>query len=195
MTMTGENQRNSADLSDPEVSDQFRNLASETATDKLNHAVLKAARREARSPAAGVWQASWFRPAATAAVIALSLALVLEINDTSILAPPFPAENVSDAFRDAADRSAEQVREAASAVDRTSQNSGSGAPLSTGPGVSTGRTSLLPASQGCDEEQRSTRAAWWTCIETLESGGASNLAERELTALLQAFPGFVRPAQ
>ena len=192
--MTGENQRNSADLSDPEVSDQFRNLASETTPDKLNHAVLKAARREVRSPA-GVWQASWFRPAATAAVIALSLALVLEINDTSILAPPFPAENVSDAFRDAADRSAEQVREAASAVDRTSQNSGSGTPLSTDPGVSTGRTSLLPASQGCNEEQRSTRAAWWACIESLESGGASNLAERELTALLQAFPGFVRPAQ
>jgi hypothetical protein len=195
MTMTGENKRNSPELADTEVSVQFRNLANESAPGKLNHAVLKAARHEALSSAAGIWQATWFRPAATAAVIALSLALVLEINDTNILAPPLPAENASDAFRDAADRSAEQVREAASALTRTSQNPGADTPLSTDPGVSTDPTSLLPASQGCDEEQRSTRATWWACIESLESGGASNLAERELTALFQAFPGFVRPSQ
>ena len=131
-------------------------------------------------------------------MVALTLALVLELNDANILRAPLPGggrtlpmEKAPDVFREAANDAAAQVREAEAAARRTTQNSGSDTPLSMGAGSRSSQTTLLPAVPECNEAQRSSMATWWACIESLESSGATNLAEQELSALLRAFPGFV----
>lgn len=198
MTMTDKNRSRPTDDVDPNVSAQFRSLANESVPDNLNHAVLRAARREVRRHSVGAWQAAWLRPAATVAMVALTLALVLELNDVNILTSPLPGgdrtlpmEKTPDVFREVADDAAEQVREAEAAASRATQNSRADKPLSMDAGPRSGQTTMLPDVQECTEAQRSSMATWWACIESLESSGASILAERELAALLQAFPGFI----
>ena len=194
--MTDKNSSSSTDEVERKVSAQFRSLANESVPDSLNHAVLRTARRAVRRHSDRAWQAAWLRPAATVALVALTLALVLELNDANLTTSPLPGggrtapkENASEGFSEAADDAAKQVREAV--ASRVTQNSGSDTPLSMDAGSRTDRTTLLPAVQECNETQRSSMTTWWACIESLESNGASNLAERELSALLRAFPGFV----
>lgn len=202
MTMTDRTENRPTDDMDAELSAHYQRLAKECAPDKLNHAVLRASRQEISGHTASVWQAAWFRPAAAVAVVTLSLAVVLEISDTNMLpshAPGsnqvLPADSASDSFRDAANRATEQVRQATDTASRRSQNSAADAPMSMDTGMSTEQNPQLPASRACDTAQRATKTAWWACIESLESSGARNLAERELAALLLAFPALIEPGQ
>ncbi|MDH3274962.1 MAG: hypothetical protein OEM99_10540 [Gammaproteobacteria bacterium] len=62
---------------DPLVADTYTALAQERAPDRLNKRVLRMAAREARTPYSRA--RAWMRPAAWAATIGLSLAIVLEL--------------------------------------------------------------------------------------------------------------------
>lgn len=133
-------------------------------------------------------------------MVALSLALILELNEANILTLPFltgeqtrPAEDPASAFQEAADTATEQFRDAEAAATSEMPNSGSATDSTMTGDPVTGSTTLLPVDQRCSDNQRSTMATWWQCIESLESRGASEAAERELTALMRAFPGFVEP--
>jgi hypothetical protein len=55
--------------------------------------------------------------------------------------------------------------------------------------------SKLAGDDFCTDEQRSESSTWWQCIDDLERRGLTQAAERELAALLSAFPGFERPAK
>ena len=79
---------------DPLVADTYSALAQEQAPDHLNKRVLRMAAREGRTPYSRA--RTWLRPAAWAATIGLSLAIVLELTRL----PQIEPETVSmDAFK------------------------------------------------------------------------------------------------
>lgn len=187
-----DNHRNSVnDGADPLVSGEYHKLAIEAAPDELNHAVLNAARKATGQRAFEGWRGSWFRPLTTVVVIALSLAVVLEFNDANNVDESM--STAEDVFREASDLAADQIREAEAAASRAMQN----APSDVRPPVDAATAfdppSLSPVERGCDEQQRSSMASWWSCVESLHNRGASALAEQELVALLRSYPAFVEP--
>lgn len=196
--MTDKRENMSADSVDPMVADEYHSLANEPAPDELNRAVLHASRKALdKRPSAG-WLSAWLRPVATVAVIALSLAVILEFNADSPLTGGgeiIQLDNAPDVFREAADSAAEQFREAEATASRATQNSAANDPAATDSGTNIDQTTLLSDDRGCDEEQRSTTTTWWKCIESLENRGASTLAEQELAVLLRSYPAFVKPGQ
>lgn len=198
--MTDNPEKNTAGGVDPSVSAQYRRLADESAPDQLNRAVLRAARKETRSNLTGPWQQAWLRPAGYLVMVALSLAIILEMNEANILTPPFltgdqvlPVENTGNAFQEAADAATQQIREAEATAANSTQNPGVVTESPMAADQDSGSTTLLPGDQSCSDDQRASIATWWRCIESLESRGASDAAERELTALVNAFPGFAAP--
>lgn len=200
--MTDQQENGQDDGVDPLVSAEYRRLADETAPDQLNRAVLLSSRKKLGKRPIADWPSRWFRPVASAAVIALSLAMILEFNDAGISDSPFsagdeaiPAEESTDVFREAADNAAQQLREAETAASRAAQNFTPDVPAAPASGENVDQTTLLPEVGGCDSVQRSTTAMWWQCIESLEARGASIQAEQELAALLRSYPAFVTPSQ
>ena len=200
MTDTRENLRN--DGGEPMVSAEYRSLATDRAPDELNQAVLHSSRKALGSRLSPSWRSAWFRPVASAAVIALSLAVILEFNEVGNPESPLASgdearqiENSPDVFREAADSAAGQLRDAEATASRASQNSVPDEPPAMDSGANFDQTTLAPVDGGCNAAQRSTMTTWWECIESLESRGASALAEQELAALLGSYPAFVEPGQ
>lgn len=200
--MTDYPEKKTADGMDPTVSAQYRRLADESAPGQLNRAVLRAARKQTRNNSTAIWQQAWLRPAGYVAMVALSLAIILEMNEANILAPPFltgdqllPAENTSNAFQEAADAATQQVREAEATAAESTQNPGIVTESPAAAVQDSGSATPQRGDQSCSDDQRASIATWWRCIESLESRGATDAAERELTALVNAFPGFVAPNQ
>lgn len=187
---------------DSVVSNAYHDVANEAAPGELNRAVLRASRKALGKRTGPGWQATWFRPVASAAVIALSLAVMLEFNDASNPDSPINGGNEvirlddsADVFREAADSAAEQLREAEATARSATQNSAPDDSPAMGAGAQVNESLLQPIDGGCDEAQRATMSTWWECIESLENRGASALAEQELTALLGSYPAFIKPGQ
>jgi hypothetical protein len=200
MTMKNSDERMSADDVDPTLSARYRQLADESAPVSLDRAVLRSARHAASKNEPAGWQPEWFKPAAFVTMLALSLAIVLELNETNILTSPFspsgqilPANGTGNPFEDAADAATRQIRDADAAAANEVTNPGPVIDSATDTDPVTSDVSLLPVDQRCSDEQRATVATWWQCIESLESRGASDAAEAELNELLSSFPGFVAP--
>ena len=200
MTMKDSDEKISADSVDPTLSGSYRRLADESAPVALDRAVLRSARHGARENEPADWQPEWFRPAAFVTMLALSLAIILELNEANILTPPFiagdqilPAGGPGNVFEDAADAATEQIKDADAAAANEMPNSEPVTDSAADTDPVTSDVTLLPVDQRCSDEQRATVAKWWQCIESLESRGASDAAEEELNALLSSFPGFVEP--
>ena len=90
-------------VADPEVSRAYRDLAREAAPQRLDEAVLDAARRAARPRYAR--SRAWARPVAWAAVVTLSVAVVLELTrapETATVPAPAPATVTEDRAEPAA---------------------------------------------------------------------------------------------
>jgi hypothetical protein len=186
---------------DEELSVAYRNLPSDRTPADLDEKILAAARQEVRQSRAGTWRETWYRPVTFVATVGLSLALILQLSDTGILDPGGVAEDdlngmtpmPESALQEAARATADQIRQIESAAEQSMPSSGQ--PMETGVAVPADTGSLLPVDGGCDDEQRSSSTDWWQCIQDLEKRGLSQVAERELQALLRAYPGFAAPNQ
>lgn len=188
----------------PDLSTAYRAVANERTPPTLDRAVLTLARQETRVSAGSDWLNRWYRPAAFAATVALSFALILELGEMSKPGPPGSDVDSSingiapmseSPFQDAADATARQVRRLeidanSSMTESPPSMNESGMPANSS-GSDTG--SLLPATDSCSDEQRANTASWWACIEELEKQGLTQAAERELQTLLRIFPGFSQP--
>jgi hypothetical protein len=179
------------DGADPLVSGEFHKLATETVPDELNQAILSAARKATTKYAFAGWQGAWFRPLAAAAVAALSLTIVLDFNEANNINGSLPA--TEDAFRNASDLAADQIRNAEAAANRAIQNVPTDTMPSTGASIENVQPSVLSTERGCNEQQRSSMASWWRCVESLQDQGARTLAEQELAMLLRSYPAFIEP--
>ena len=200
--MTDDRKKARNDHVDPMVSAAYHDVANESAPGELNRTVLRASRKALGKQTGDGWQAAWFRPVAGAAVIALSLAVMLEFNEVNNPDSSMNGGNeiiqLDDStalFREAADSAAEQLREAEATASRATQNSAPQDSPATSPGANVDQNRLQVIDGGCDETQRATVTTWWECIESLENRGATALAEQELTALLGSYPAFIKPGQ
>jgi hypothetical protein len=200
MTMSDNDDAKPGGDVDPAIFAQYRDLATDAVPVGLDQAVLRAAGNEIRRNTNAGWRIDWFRPAAFVVVGMLSIALILEMNDADILSTPFlkdektfPPEIPTNAFQEAADSAIGQIRSAEDAASSAVQNSGANAQSSSDARSTVDQFPLSPGRTDCDERERSTVTTWWRCIEALESRGASAAAEKELAALMTAFPGFVEP--
>ena len=187
--------------SDSELSEAYRELAHEAAPENLNRAVIDhAALAAQRENGARGWS-RWYRPLAFAATVGLSLALLLELSEVSVLddvatgLPPAGSAEAESPFRDAAEAAADDVervqRRAANAMRSAGDSAMMRAPQATE--SSQPETTLQAPAVNCSEAQRRSATTWWACIEALEQNGHTEIAEQELQTLLSRFPGFAIP--
>ena len=188
-------------LPDDALSAAYRSLATETTPAALDDRVLDAARRHTTGRPAQGKRRTWYRPVTFVATAGLSLALLIQLDNSGVVEPTAITEGSAggtasapgDAFRDAAAVTAEQVRQLDATGNRSSTT---GNPAMIAPNTpATDAGSQIAADDHCTDEQRADSSTWWQCIDDLERRGLSQAAERELAALLTAFPGFERPGR
>jgi hypothetical protein len=95
--MNQDNDRPEATDVDPQVSAHYASLADEVTPANLDQAILRDAARAVRADNRRGSFGAWFRPVAFMATVGLSLAIILDLSDTSIFSPPadMPVETVS----------------------------------------------------------------------------------------------------
>ena len=85
--MNQDNDHQKATEVDPQVSAQYESLANEKTPAHLDRAVLREATRAVRADNRKGSFGAWFRPVAFMAMVGLSLAIILDLSDTSIFEP------------------------------------------------------------------------------------------------------------
>lgn len=170
---------------DESASDLYRSVPAERAPPHLNSTVLNLAAREARKDAWYSGFIPWLRPAAFVATVGLSLAVLLEINDSSNttngLPAATPAAVVLDEFASAAADSSSRIRRIGETAAERELDSESGANAYVEP-------KSLDAGVFCDDEQSATPESWRRCIERLRAEGQMREANSELARFREAYP-------
>ena len=212
--MTNERNRPDTDATgDERVSRAYADLATERAPAHLDAAVLRKASQAAERP----YKRSvlWTRPVAWAAVVAICLAITLQV--TQVPAP----EDIPDVLLKESDdpatgpaRATQAPQEAASPVpetfemqdadmlqraeDMARQRAGENREAEY---AARGVSSFAPASaaagvdeDGCSEQARENPQDWLVCIALLEHAGRNEAAAAEREQLAAAFPDFEVPA-
>jgi len=95
--MNQDNDRPEAIDVDPQVSAHYASLADEVTPANLDQEILRDAARATRADNRRGSFGAWFRPVAFMATVGLSLAIILDLSDTSIFSPPadMPVETLS----------------------------------------------------------------------------------------------------
>lgn len=184
------------------VGDAYRSVATEAAPPDLDRRILGDATRSVRQQKPGRSSASWERPLAFAATVALSLALLFELTDrdspdlprsaptepavpAGTAAPADEATPTHDAFAGEADAAARRIEELEDTV---------GAALQRSPDEERFDADMnAPTGPFCDEAATSEPERWRDCIDALIKAQRTHAAEAELARLRQAFPDFEPP--
>ncbi len=183
------------------ISDAYSDIATETTPAALDDKVLRMAEREAKTRY-GLAR-SWTRPVAWAAMIGLSLAIVLEVTQTpdiaaqpdamleseileeSLAAPAAKEQRDADAMMDSAVMPAkERERARFEASQRSASPAAAAAEM---------KVERLADAEACTSAQRNSAASWHECILDLRERGLDEAAAAQLEALLAAFPDFEEP--
>ena len=187
MTTDRDNQR---------VSDAYRDIATQTTSSELDERILQLAADGVRSRYGSA--RAWTRPLAWAAMIVLSLAVVLEFTrvDVPLEAPEERAEPAveesarSDVdmlkIKEEKDRQQNAAKRAPAMPAAASFEMDDAAMLREAEDQALGSSARTP----CDDEARSAPETWYACIEDLREQGLEAEATVELEALRQAFPDF-----
>lgn len=166
----------------------YRAVSVESAPPHLNNAVLELATREARRHPWFAYFVPWLRPAALAATVGLSLAVLLEVDEVSNVPSSVPKDDtgsttpsaVLDDFASAAADSSSRIREIGeTAVERN---------LPGEPSADADTGSEADARRFCDPEQSSAAESWQRCIELLLADGRTSEADAELARFREAYP-------
>lgn len=160
------NERNESG-NDARVTDAYRQLANERTPPHLDDKVLRMAAREGRTRYSLL--RAWMRPAAWAATIGLSLAIMLELTLFSGLQQDI-AEAPTASAGELAPRNVSIVREAEEL-----------ARVQSGPDQ---------PEAGCTARERETPDTWQECIERLRQLGFADLADAEYAAFGEAHPDY-----
>ena len=175
------------------VSEAYRATALEKAPPRLDEAVIRSARRAASANSTMAGLLGWLRPLTFAAVAGLSLVLVLQMTDIGLVTPPIddPIAN-GNPFNEAAVETAERIRELEAESASQTMMPGETVTVAT-PQSQADAGSRISGDDRCTEQQMENSGTWWACIKDLERRGLTDAVERELKALLEAFPGFSAP--
>lgn len=82
-------------LIDPALSDHLKSIPGETTPTGLDAAILREAKRAIRADNRSGTTAAWFRPLAFVVTVGLSLAIILELSESGILAPASDPDRVA----------------------------------------------------------------------------------------------------
>lgn len=163
------------------LGEAYRDLSTESTPEHLDQAVLERAAIEV-AQSRSYRLAGWMKPLAWTAVIALSVAVVLQLAELQTLSTPDSAAPTSKSEprsgESAADREITRTMPAQQQDVRERAESGA-KPMSQ-------KTSLAPA--GCDDATRASPDDWMECIRKLRESGAVELADREYEAFTLEYP-------
>lgn len=203
-------------IEDARVSGAYRDLATERAPARLDTAVLNEAARAAHSGYSRL--RLWTRPAAWAAIVLLSAALLLEVSQPpSGLEQALPAPEEADAARarresatllqegrqnKLVDEAAEMARTQQSLDDEPMPQAGEQPAAaafkadrmlpSSAPALGSAER-LEKTAPACEESQRADPESWLACIEELEQAGRDEAAREERRLFDEAYPDFEAP--
>jgi hypothetical protein len=192
--MNQENGRQDEADIDRQVSDHFETLSDESTPGHLDQAVMREAKRAIRADNRKGSFGAWFRPVAFMAMVGLSLAIILDLTDTSIPEPASEPESESippatvQASPDQAIDAAAGNRSQATLNEIKRQEK---SPAQSAPRLESSESLVMPT--GCREEQKSAPEEWWNCIESLREAGQAEAADLEFENLSKDFPDFVPP--
>lgn len=179
--MTNERQHLETDgETDDLVSNTYRELADEHTPDDLNKAILRQAARAVHPNYSH--PASWTRPVAWAATIAIALAVTLQL-----VRGPTPA-GVTDDMPSAP--GTQEALEVNGSIDVYGAEPPPAGILAGG--LSTA-ASATGSARGCNDATKVAPATWLACISELDAAGLSDEAERQREQLARAFPDFEAP--
>jgi len=178
---------------DNAISAIYRRTADENAPDRLNQSILRRARKADNWSPAKFRHIGWLQPFALVAVVGLSLALILDINETIDADNPATTVNQgSNSLDEAAAAALEQIRNAESIAQQNPGVSEVTKPPQMVEQINPGSTNR-DDNQQCSVTQRSTTALWWQCIQAMERRGYTEAATIEYEALFAAYPAFEVP--
>lgn len=167
---------------DDRVSRTYRTLATETTPEHLNEKVLRTAFDTRHSGSKQIpLYVSWLKPAAWAATVGLSLAIVIEISEVSdsrggvAATPAEPAASVRDQFIPSDDNILKEAQELAR--------------LTAGPNKE--KSVFIVPTSACDMAARETTESWMACIERLRESGRTEDADRENEVFTLQHPDFL----
>ena len=168
------------------VSKTYRELSTESAPEHLNQAVLKQAAVEVTRKRSYMF-AGWRKQVAWTAVIALSLAVVLELAELQTLSIPDAVTPASPAASKSELRTEEPSAgrelpgiQPAQQPDARERSESIAKPMA--------RKARVAAPVGCDEATRASQEDWMDCIRKLRESGAVELADMEYEAFLLDHP-------
>lgn len=199
------------DADDPRVSEAYRAIADERPPDHLDQAVMRMAGRAIRTPYAAA--RAWMRPVAWAAIIGLSLALVMELALLPQESLRYDAAPADIATTDG------QQRDTMQPIDNTTvredvTRSGK-APLAepwrahslpakaiAAPEMlhDTSREDVALEQQSvareylCPPKVRESADRWYDCIQSLREKAPPDQVAEEIEALFDAYPEFIAPS-
>ena len=174
--MTDErNTTDSGGSDDRLVSKTYRETATERAPDHLNTAVMRNAAKAAR-PRYFLLR-TWTRPVAWAAVVMLSVGLVLELTQTPVTQPTDDIEDAALNGTELRVTDTDMLR-GAEEMARMQQGPNGEAALPAAAAIPFSEKSALQSSAtlvgaepGCDEAARDEPQLWLECITELEAAG------------------------
>ena len=171
----------------------YRSGSREKVPPRLDKMVMRRARSEIRKGSMSKLYFPWGRPAAFVAVAGLSLAVLLELNETANHEQrPMTGPNIQQDFRsEAADGSTRMIDIGKTATHRfLGEDPGAGDV--TAPATASEPGESLPGPvKLCDDAQVETPQSWMVCIVRLRADGHSQEANMEMGELLLTYPDFV----
>lgn len=192
------NRTNNA-LPDPQVTQAYREQATECAPDHLNKRILRLAAAETQGTRGFLsLMDAWVRPLTVAATVVLCFTLVLEMTRESSI--PVPAlgepESLQEQFQPKDTQTIDDARNQARL--RAGSNQTGDVPLKRDSAATpvVGPTAPPDAAanpgigsrRGCDDAARQTAAGWLACIEALRESGKEQLADWESEQFSLQFP-------
>ena len=192
---------------DPQLAALYRATATETVPARLDDSVLNKAAATNISGKLKSWSSLTMRPLAISAMLIVSLAIVLQVNDPT-------SESMTDDFqhRPQADRpretevdsdapsetqtavsvSADYLRRHKNAPAAIQQQRSMTVPYPDANGESAAGAAALPEAapvqRHCDSTRTETPDEWWECIHQLQKAGKLDQARSERDLLLRAHP-------
>lgn len=180
------------------VSDAYREIAHERTPGHLDKAVLDAAAKAARPRYSLL--TSWTRPAAWAATIMLSVALVLELSQSPVQqAPKMEAQELGVQDTELLQRADEMARARQGQNDQPAQPVPQPKERLSAPAASaalSSKSTLADAELAtdnlgpCDATVTVEPEPWLACIVELEEAGLTDIARGQRQLLAEAFPDF-----
>jgi len=176
----------SSDNVPPELSAQYRALATEQAPAALREQVMRQAKKAARKTLPQGRFSAWLRPAAFVVTAGLALAVVLEFDDATSLDPAVDLSTRAGGV-EPLDGRADSTTDVDALTRSVAGSRGRLKKLNTNASI----TNPSVEARYCHSGRSVKAEDWWACIEALKERGEFSAVESETALFRATFPDFV----